>query len=111
MAESETNGDGPSGSMCSRTRPLAGVRANVSSSGRSARRPCSIAAPSSSEPSAAPSMTTTERPWRNGGRSGIGGRRRIRNDVLMASGALGAQALHSRSTGSASATSHSSIPA
>ena len=70
----------------------------MSISGSSARSAATAAAPSSGVPANAPSITTTERPDRNGGRSGSGGRCMIRNDVVTSSGAVRVQSRHARST-------------
>ena len=53
---------------------------------------------SSSEASTAPSMTTTERPLRNGGSSGIGGRLITRSDVVTESGAVRDHCAQARTT-------------
>jgi hypothetical protein len=72
--------------------------ANVSISGSSARSFASAAAPAPASPAYAPSITTIERPARNGGSSGSGGRCMIRNEVVISSGAVRVQSRHARST-------------
>ena len=89
MALSDTAGAPPSGSMCRRTSDLAGTRANVSISGRSARSPASSPAARSSVSSTAPSTTHSRRPRRKSGSSGSGGSRSARNEVVTSSGASG----------------------
>ena len=68
------------------------------SPGSSARSAASAAAPASAPPAYAPSITTTERPRRNAGSSGSGGRCMIRIDVVISSGAVRVQACQARST-------------
>ena len=72
--------------------------AKVSISGSSARSAAIAAAPSSAPPAYAPSITTTERPDRNGGSSGSGGKCMIRIAVVSSSGAVSLSACQACST-------------
>ena len=88
--------------MCSRTSDLAGTRrervdlgAQRPQPARAAPRPRVVGAEHR-----AVDRRTSRRPRRKSGSSGIGGSRSARNEVVTSSGAPGAQAAHSRSTGS-----------
>ena len=85
--------------------------AQVSISGSSARSAATASAPPSIDPANAPSTTTTERPARNGGRSGSGGRCMIRNEVVISSGALRVHSCQVRSTSAWRSYGHRNMPA
>ncbi len=111
MAVADVAGVGPSGSMWIRTRPAAGMRANMSMSGSSERNGARILSASSSLPSTAPSMTTSRRPRNSSGMSGISGTFSRRNAVVTSSGAVTLHSAHPRRTFSAWLWSHTSMPA
>lgn len=97
--------------MWTPTSAAAGIRPNVSISGASARSVASRLAAVASSSRRAPSITTTERPLRNGGSSGSGGKCITRSVVVADSGAVPVQAAHARATASVCRASHSSMPA
>ncbi len=104
-------GIGSSGSMWMWLTAAGDEAANVSISGSSARRAASASAPSAVLPAYAPSISTTDRPDRNGGSSGSGGKCMIRNAVVTSSGAARVQSRQARRTSAWRSYGHSIMPA
>ena len=106
-----TPGTGPGGSMC-RPSSWAGEHGpHVSTSGASVRSGARLRSASSSGPANTPSSTASVRPERKGGSSSSGGTCMIRNEVVMASGAVAVHACQASSTSDIRSSGQVNMPA
>ena len=105
-----TPGTGPGGSRC-RPSSWAGEHGpHVSTSGASVRRGARLRSASSSAANT-PSSTASVRPDRKGGSSSSGGTCMIRNEVVMASGAVAVHACQASSTSEIRSSGQVNMPA